>query len=441
MLRWTDPTTHERKHKSAGTRNRREAERAAAVLEKQLHAGAAANSPRMLWADFCLKYTEMELPGKSASTAKHVLSVFHHLERIVAPKRLGDVNEAALLCWQQSLRGEGRSPATIASYRGHLHAILEWAVRQKLLPRLPAFPDPPRLAKGESPAKGRAILREEAERMLTNTAKVVGKPAARSWRRLLIGLWQSGLRLGEAVALDWYEPGARGFCVDLSGRRPMFIVSGDAEKAGRNRLLPMAPEFARWLEKVPETERRGKVFPLLRPKEGKGSRGDGPVSLDTASQVVCAIGKAAGVVVARKVRWDREQSKPVERVKHASAHDFRRAFCFRWALRVVPAVLKVLARHASIQTTEKYYIGQNAEATADAAWSAWEAARGNAKAARRKARRTRERGPIAGGAKRQHFQQQQPISTQGGATGESSEALAPQELAPAGGEGCESSAV
>ena len=68
-------------------------------------------------------------------------------------------------------------------------------------------------------------------------------------------------RLGEAFDLEWYTPGARGFCVDLSGRRPMFIISGEAEKAGCNRLLPMAPEFARFLEKTPEADRRGKVFP------------------------------------------------------------------------------------------------------------------------------------------------------------------------------------
>jgi integrase len=389
MLRWIDPSTHERKFKSAGTRNRRQAERKAALLQKDLEEGKAANSPRMPWQDFTLKYVESELPGKSENTRQQVMTVFNHFERIVSPKRLGDVNEAALLTWQQTLRAEGKREATIKSYRSHLHAILEWAVRQKLLPRLPGFPDAPKVAKGESPAKGRAILREEAERMVKKTARVVGKPAARSWRRLLIGLWWSGLRLGEAVALEWYEPGARGFCVDLSGRRPMFIIGGEAEKAGCNRLLPMAPEFARWLEKIPEAERHGRVFPLVKPE---GSRGSGPVRLDTTSETICRIGKAAGVVVSRKARWDRKEGKAVEKTKYGSAHDFRRAFCFRWALRVVPAVLKVLARHESISTTEKYYIGQNSEAMADAAWAAWERGKGNGKATRGKAGRGKRDG-------------------------------------------------
>ena len=46
---------------------------------------------------------------------------------------------------------------------------------------------------------------------------------------------------------------------------------------------------------------------------------------------------------------------------YASAHDFRRAFGHRWARRVMPMVLKDLMRHASVTTTEKYYVNIQAE--------------------------------------------------------------------------------
>jgi integrase len=378
MLRWLDPLTHKRRFKSAKTTKRSKAERAAAALEKAIADGQVVNSPRMPWKDFALLYTEAELPGKSLKTGGNVATVFNHLERIIHPQRLADINESALLHWQQTLRAEGKRESSLASYRATLRAILAWAVRQKFIPRLPEFPDKPKVAKGESPAKCRAVTREEAERMLAKTAGVVGKPAARSWRRLLIGLWWSGLRLGEAVVLDWYTPGARGFCVDLSGRRPMFIIGGEAEKGNCNRLLPMAPEFARFLAKTPEAERVGKVFPLVPPQ---GSRG-GPVWLEKVSEVICKVGKAAGVVVARKMRWDRAAGKQIEKAKYGSAHDFRRAFCFRWSLRVAPLVLKELARHESVATTERYYLTQNSEAMADVAWAAWERGRDGGKAKR-----------------------------------------------------------
>ena len=54
--------------------------------------------------------------------------------------------------------------------------------------------------------------------------------------------------------------------------------------------------------------------------------------------------------------------------KFASAHDLRRAFAVRWANRVMPTVLRELMRRASITTTLAYYVGQNAEATANALW-------------------------------------------------------------------------
>ena len=82
--------------------------------------------------------------------------------------------------------------------------------------------------------------------------------------------------------------------------------------------------------------------------------------LDTTSKIISRIGKKAGVKVAETDKGP----------KYASAHDLRRSFGFRWAMRVMPAVLQQLMRHASIETTMKYYVGKNAEATADVAWEA-----------------------------------------------------------------------
>ena len=58
------------------------------------------------------------------------------------------------------------------------------------------------------------------------------------------------------------------------------------------------------------------------------------------------------------------------RVKFASAHDLRRSFGARWAPRVMPATLRELMRHDSIETTMRYYVGANAKSTAAALWDA-----------------------------------------------------------------------
>jgi integrase len=54
--------------------------------------------------------------------------------------------------------------------------------------------------------------------------------------------------------------------------------------------------------------------------------------------------------------------------KFASAHDLRRSFGTRWAGRVKPAILQLLMRHESIETTMKYYVDQDADDISDQLW-------------------------------------------------------------------------
>ena len=149
----------------------------------------------------------------------------------------------------------------------------------------------------------------------------------------------------------------------------MLRIHAEAEKGHRDRLLPMAPEFVRFLRATPAAERRGHVFrPMSR--AGKASTW----GTDWISRVVCRIGEIAGVVVNRTTKVDRKTRERREAIKYASAHDFRRSFGARWSNLVMPRVLMELMRHESIDTTMKYYVGRNAEATADACWEAFEAA-------------------------------------------------------------------
>jgi integrase len=219
--------------------------------------------------------------------------------------------------------------------------------------------------------KGRPITLEEFERMLANVEAVVGADAAPSWKRLLQGLWHSGLRISEALALYWDRsdcPVGQCLEVDMSGRRQMLVIPANLDKGNRDRLLPMAPEFAEFLAGIPEAERHGPVFQLKRRRK----RYDGEIRLIHASATISAIGKKAGV----KVNADTG--------KCASAHDLRRAFGQRWAARVMPQILMQLMRHEDISTTMKFYVGKEAETTADVIWAAVEKQGTNLGTTRRK---------------------------------------------------------
>jgi integrase len=301
------------------------------------------------------------VPGLAKETANKIAVVFNHVETIISPARLRDLNEARISHFAATIRTGGKAETTIQSYLAHLKAMLRWAVTQKLLPVCPSFPKVQRKkkSKGSTPMKGRPITLEEFERMLDKVPEVVGVPAAPAWSHYLRGLWTSGLRLSESLEM-WWDREDRLLPTFPKKGRPMLRIPAELEKGNSDRLLPMAPEFAMFLLETPQSARSGSVFKL------PGIRGQASeLRSKWVGKVVSKIGAAAGV----RVHVD---PRDPARVKYASAHDMRRAFGERWAARIMPAQLRELMRHESIETTLRYYVGTNAERTADACWDAFE---------------------------------------------------------------------
>ena len=131
----------------------------------------------------------------------------------------------------------------------------------------------------------------------------------------------SGLRLSESLELTWDDD--RKLRADFDGRRPMLRIPASPEKGHKDRLLPMSPEFAEFLDTVPDYERRGRVF-QPRPRRDIGRN----LAAGYISAVISRIGKAAGVKVSTNPKTGK--------VKCASAHDLRRSFGERWAARLMP---------------------------------------------------------------------------------------------------------
>jgi integrase len=409
VLRWRDPLTGKPRCKTSGTSKRRDAERLAATLEREILDGQQGPAARMSWDDFREYHDAHCLSAKRPKTRDSYDCALNVYERFSKPDRLTDVTTGRVTAWQTQLRTEGKSEATIGNYTRHLKAVLRWAHSQGLLAVLPKLTAPKR-TKVAKVMKGRPITPEEFDRMLAVVPKVVlpkvaGKhlatddPRARaivsSWEHYLRGLWWSGLRLRESLVLEWNADTPGALIVDFSGRRPMLRIPAESDKGGQDRLLPMAPEFARLLEETPPEKRVGRVFKL------HGTRyADARMKGDWVSRVVSAIGKAARVVVDQRERRllkddRRRKAKPkpapgpaelaqsaqdsdgIKR-KYASAHDLRRAFGLRWSSRVMPPVLQQLMRHEDIETTMRYYVGRDAEAVADALWAAADSAAASA---------------------------------------------------------------
>ena len=84
-----------------------------------------------------------------------------------------------------------------------------------------------------------------------------------------------------------------------------------------------------------------------------------------------AIGRKAGVVVGQTEKLVKEDGQRVKRTVKlfAGAHDLRRAFCSRWARKVMPAILQRLARHAHISTTMSFYVCLTADEMGRDLWA------------------------------------------------------------------------
>lgn len=346
VLQWIDPSTGKRKTKTAGTAKKRDAHLAAAELEKILNSRHLTDGTAS-FADFIDIYTFEHLHSLSPASMKKSLSVLSIYEEEMEPATLAGVTATNLSLYCARSRKAGRSESTIATHLKTIKAALSWGKQNGFISELPAFPRITRAK--DARAKGRPISTKEFVKMLRCTKTVVGRDAARSWRKLLIGLWLSGLRLEEALELRW-DDRAAALSLDTGGKIPLMIIRD--QKSGKSQTMPITKDFGLWVLRR-RRDPSGFVFPIakLRYRDVR--------NVNATSKTISSIGQAAGIVV----------SEGTEKKKYASAHDLRRSFGLRWSSRLMPAELKQLMRHADISTTMKYYAIADAESFGEKLWN------------------------------------------------------------------------
>lgn len=388
VMRYIDPLTGKQVAKSAKTSRRRDAERAAAKWEAELREGRYHKPSRLTWAEFRQRYESEKMATLAPKSLASFNAAANHLERVVSPGFVARVDTSVLSRFQATLIGEGMRLTTLASHLRSLRAAFSWAERRGMIPKAPRV-DMPKIVKGGRTMRGRPITGEEFDRMLLAVAAVrrVGVNQRSSdrtdvdidrrqadlakWRRLLRGLWLSGLRLGEALQLSWDQDAQ--ISVQTDGKYPRLRIFAEAQKSKRDALLPISPDFAEFLLATPPAEREGLVFGIEGLVRGK------PIDTQRASRIVSDMGEAAKIVVdANDLRpktvtaVDKQTGKKTTSVamvpRYATAHDLRRAFGTRWSKRVMPATLQKLMRHASIETTMRYYVEHHSDDVSADLW-------------------------------------------------------------------------
>jgi integrase len=317
MLQWLDPGTGRRKSKSAGTADEREAEAARVDLEADLNNGRYQEASRMTWEKFRELFTEEYVAPLRPSTRRVYANVLNLFERVCNPRVLRGISERTVSAFAAGLRrqpgngGGTMAPGTVKARLQFLHTALAWAADQGLLPKCPRFPTVKVPQKVPQP-----VPAESFERL-------VDKAPDPQMRAFLLCGWLAGLRITEAMALEWQENDEAPW---LDFARDRIILPAEFVKADRDQWVPLDPALRAALEALPRRGRR--VFHFV-------ARDGHPVKQPAVSLRVIGLAKRAGVKL--------------------TMHTLRKGFGCRYAGKVPAQVLQKLMRHANIKTTMDYY--------------------------------------------------------------------------------------
>lgn len=339
-LRWTDPVTGRDRKLSAKTRSRDKANREAAKLEERLNAGTyVGESP---WELFRSRLFEEHLSTRKATTQQNYFYSLNRLESDMGkPRTVGSVTSDLLSRWAAKMRADKLREASIASNLRYVRSALSWAHKIGI-----AGPVPQIVMPSAPASRGRSIGIVEMAHYLAAVRNLERDPATgAAMVRLCLGMWLSGLRLSEALTLSW--DASTPVSIDIDSPIPM--ISFNEQKNGKVQRIPATPDFVRFL-------RRHKPC------------GDATNGVAVLAGLVFPVGMVYSTVASRLVVAGQRSGVRVSDRKHVTAHDLRRTFGVRWALRVHPLVLKSLMRHSTIETTLRYYVSIDEQSMVDALW-------------------------------------------------------------------------
>jgi integrase len=326
MLQWIDPDTGRRKSKSAETADEKEAEARRVDLEADLNNDRYQEASRMTWERFRELFEAEYVAGQRENTRLNQQATLNLFERICNPKTLRGITERTLSLFVAGMRKApgrrlgttGMMASTIKTRLQFLHVALGWAVGQKLLARVPTFPEVKVPRK-----KPRPVPTEAFEKLLDKA------PDAMMRAYLLTG-WLAGLRRGEAFDLEWEETRAAPY-LDLERNR--IVLPAEYVKAVEDQWVTLDPHLREVLEALPQQGR--KVFPFVGP-------GGARIVASSVGDRVRRLARKAGVKL--------------------TMHSLRKGFGCYHAAKVPAQVLQKLMRHGDIKTTMDYYANVDAAA-------------------------------------------------------------------------------
>lgn len=339
-LYYKDPITKQKRSRSAGTSDHGEALKAAGKWEQELLVFHGADGSG--WQAFRDRFVDEHLAFKAPKTKRTYNTALNTFERLCPVTGLNQITASKVSTYAAKLLQQGYPHSTVANYLTHLRAALRWAETVAgMMRKAPHI----RMPRGgvRTHMRGKPLTWRQLGAML-RACRRLHPHDWREWRFTLKLLWYSGLRISEAPQLSWDEPPF--LLMPDAKPYPLMVIDLEGQKNRTDTAMPLAPDFAAWLAKIPKGGRHGLVCKVLN-DAGK------PYTGEKLSDEISLIGQASVEPGA----------------KHPTAHDFRRSFGSRWALKVRPMTLQRMMRHKDLKTTLMYYVGLSTEDVGADLWA------------------------------------------------------------------------
>lgn len=285
------------------------------------------------WTEFCVAFEKGHMDELSRKSRQQWDTTRKVLEEIINPSSIADLTPANLARFLSKLTG---APSTRKQKMAWVRVALRWAERMRIIDRAPMVPMP---RNGSEPSVKRGITVGEL-RLILEATDLERPEDSEDWKRLIKGLFHSGMRISELVAMSWSEPP-----VVLSkpdGLVPRVTIAAGGQKNRKQQVVPVTPEF--W-EVATETKQEGRVFPL------------GVTNLNAIIRTIRDIGARSNVV-----------TDPTSGRTATSTDIGRRSFATRMAAVLQPQELAAWMRHSSPETTARHYYRANPDELAKGLW-------------------------------------------------------------------------
>jgi len=330
-------------------KTRKEAERYALDLQKQVYLGRADKPQKVTLQEFRLEHEQVMKGQRSDATLDDQNRALRFFENFIGGSiLLSKIKPRQAEAFIAHRLSTVPSVSTVNKDLRTLRSIFNLAIEPREY-----------LAEGQNPfakMKERKTTENEVRYVeIKEYLALMDKAESLWWRGLLSIAYGSGLRRNEILNLTWKDIDFENQLIKVVAKKSSKKILEWDPKGRRNRIVPMSDENCQLLVDLHAQAKEHYPYIFISPQRLKRIRerqrkGD----WDTRSQVINNLD--------RNFRLLRSKVG----IEECVLHDLRRSAITNWAKKIPIQVVQQLAGHEDISTTRKYYLSVRSEDLASA---------------------------------------------------------------------------